>query len=566
MRIGCVLIVLLLTLVSGSVQAVGRKEVACNWLKKEFARSTLSYDEQVAEMEWFIEASKPYRGMTIRVVSERIDTHWYEASVLAKAFSEITGIHVVHELTGEDDLVKKLQAQMDTDENLYDAYINDSDLIGTHFRYQKVVPLGRFMQTAAKAETLPTLDLEDFIGIDFVTAPDGIIYQLPDQQFANLYWYRHDWFNRPDLKSRFKKIYGYPLGVPKNWSAYEDIAEFFTVHVKTIDGQRVWGHMDYAAEDPSLGWRISDAWLSMAGAGDIGLPNGVPVDDWGIRVLGCRPVGASVARGGALNGPAANYAVNKFIEWLDKFAPPEAKTMNFTEAGKVVGQGQIAQQIFWYTAFTAALSKPGLPVVNADGTPKWRVAPSPRGAYWDQGMKRGYQDAGAWTLMKSTPIDRQKAAWLYAQFVVSKTVSLTKTLVGLTPVRRSDIESQEMTMQAPKLGGFVEFYRSRGRDLWTPTGVNVPNYPRLSTLWWRYIAQAVTGKLTTARAMDELAHAMDAELATMAKRDDMICKPVLNDPKPAAYWYALAGAPKPKRNEKPRGETWDYQEALNAWQ
>ncbi len=566
LRIGCVLIVLLLTLVSGSVQAVGRKEVACNWLKKEFARSTLSYDEQVAEMEWFIEASKPYRGMTIRVVSERIDTHWYEASVLAKAFSEITGIHVVHELTGEDDLVKKLQAQMDTDENLYDAYINDSDLIGTHFRYQKVVPLGRFMQTAAKAETLPTLDLEDFIGIDFVTAPDGIIYQLPDQQFANLYWYRHDWFNRPDLKSRFKKIYGYPLGVPKNWSAYEDIAEFFTVHVKTIDGQRVWGHMDYAAEDPSLGWRISDAWLSMAGAGDIGLPNGVPVDDWGIRVLGCRPVGASVARGGALNGPAANYAVNKFIEWLDKFAPPEAKTMNFTEAGKVVGQGQIAQQIFWYTAFTAALSKPGLPVVNADGTPKWRVAPSPRGAYWDQGMKRGYQDAGAWTLMKSTPIDRQKAAWLYAQFVVSKTVSLTKTLVGLTPVRRSDIESQEMTMQAPKLGGFVEFYRSRGRDLWTPTGVNVPNYPRLSTLWWRYIAQAVTGKLTTARAMDELAHAMDAELATMAKRDDMICKPVLNDPKPAAYWYALAGAPKPKRNEKPRGETWDYQEALNAWQ
>ena len=36
-------------------------------------------------------------------------------------------------------------------------------------------------------------------------------------------------------------------------------------------------------------------------------------------------------------------------------------------------------------------------------------------------MKLGYQDAGSWTLFKSTPVDRRKAAWLYAQFVVSKT-------------------------------------------------------------------------------------------------------------------------------------------------
>ena len=35
-------------------------------------------------------------------------------------------------------------------------------------------------------------------------------------------------------------------------------------------------------------------------------------------------------------------------------------------------------------------------------------------------------------LLKNTPLNRKKAAWLYAQFVVSKTVSLTKTLIGLT--------------------------------------------------------------------------------------------------------------------------------------
>ena len=95
--------------------------------------------------------------------------------------------------------------------------------------------------------------------------------------------------------------------------------------------------------------------------------------------------------------------------------------MTFSESGPVPAQGNIAQQIFWYTAFTADMVKPGLPVVNADGTPKWRMAPSPHGSYWKDGMKLGYQDAGSWTLLKSTPVDRRKAAWLYAQFVTSKT-------------------------------------------------------------------------------------------------------------------------------------------------
>ena len=82
--------------------------------------------------------------------------------------------------------------------------------------------------------------------------------------------------------------------MPVNWSAYEDIADFFTNDVKEIDGVRVYGHMDYGKKDPSLGWRFTDAWLSMAGNGDKGIPNGLPVDEWGIRVEGCRPVGSSV--------------------------------------------------------------------------------------------------------------------------------------------------------------------------------------------------------------------------------------------------------------------------------
>ena len=558
-----------LTLGATSLTAIAdpSTDVAERLVSTEFTESTLTKQEQMEELMWFVNAAKPFQGMTINVASETIATHEYESQVLARAFSELTGITVVHDLIQEGDVVEKLQTQMQSGRNIYDAYINDSDLIGTHFRYGKVVPVSDMIENEAKNLTLPTLDLQDFIGLDFTTGPDGKLYQLPTQQFANLYWFRADWFEREDLKKQFKEIYGYELGVPLNWSAYEDIADFFTNTVKSLDGERVYGHMDYGKKDPSLGWRFTDAWFSMAGAGDPGLPNGLPVDEWGIRVEGCRPVGASVSRGGATNGPAAVYATTKYVDWLRDYAPPQAQGMTFSEAGPVPSQGNVAQQIFWYTAFTAAMTSPGLPVVNEDGTPKWRMAPSPKGPYWEEGMKLGYQDAGAWTFMSSTPEKRRLAAWLYAQFTVSKTVSLMKTLTGLTPIRESDLNSQQMTDAAPKLGGLVEFYRSPARSQWTPTGTNVPDYPKLAQLWWQNVAEAASGEKTPQEALDNLARAQDRVMQRLERANVQgECGPKLNEERDPEYWLNQPGAPKARLNdEKPQGRTIAYEELLESW-
>ncbi|MEO0436942.1 MAG: ABC transporter substrate-binding protein [Pseudomonadota bacterium] len=540
---------------------------AQRWISEEFAASTLSQQEQIDELAWFTEASQPFRGMKISVVSETLTTHQYESETLTKAFYDITGIRVTHDLIQEGDVIEKLQTQMQSGENVYDAYVNDSDLIGTHSRYGYVVPLSDFMAGEGADVTSPTLDLDDFIGLSFTTGFDGKIYQLPDQQFANLYWFRYDWFSRPEFQTRFKEKFGYELGVPLNWSAYEDIAEFFSNDIQTIDGERVYGHMDYGKKDPSLGWRFTDAWLSMAGAGDRGIPNGVPVDEWGIRVEGCRPVGSSVTRGGATNGPAAVYALSRYSDWLKGYAPPEAAGMTFSEAGPVPAQGRIAQQIFWYTTFTADMIKDELAVVDDQGLPRWRMAPSPRGPYWEEGMKLGYQDAGSWTFLKSTPLERRKAAWLYAQFVTSKTVSLKKTLVGLTPIRESDINSAELTELAPKLGGLVEFYRSPARTAWTPTGNNVPDYPKLAQLWWANVANAVSGEATAQAALDQLAKEQDRVLERLQRYDVMgDCGPLLNEERDASYWLTQPGAPKAKLvNEKPPGETVPYDSLLQVW-
>jgi glycerol transport system substrate-binding protein len=100
--------------------------------------SVLSEDEQKAEMEFFINAAKPFAGMEHQ---RGVRDHRHPCLRIPGSRDprspQITGINITHDLIGEGDVVEKLQTQMQTGENIYDAYVNDSDLIGTHWRYQQ---------------------------------------------------------------------------------------------------------------------------------------------------------------------------------------------------------------------------------------------------------------------------------------------------------------------------------------------------------------------------------------------------------------------------------------------
>ncbi|TIV10871.1 MAG: carbohydrate ABC transporter substrate-binding protein, partial [Mesorhizobium sp.] len=149
-----------LVLLLGAGHAYAGMDEAKAFLDKEIGDlSTLSRADQEKEMQWFIDAAKPFAGMDIKVVSETIATHSYESQVLAPAFSAITGIKVTHDTIQEGDVVEKIQTQMQTGQNLYDGWVNDSDLIGTHWRYQQVRNLTDWMAGDGKDVTNPNLDL-----------------------------------------------------------------------------------------------------------------------------------------------------------------------------------------------------------------------------------------------------------------------------------------------------------------------------------------------------------------------------------------------------------------------
>ena len=173
-------------LIKSSTSHAQQVDAAKKWVDNEFQPSTLSKDEQMAELEWFIHAAKPYKGMQLNTVSEILKVHEYESQVLTKAFDEITGIKVNHNLMDEGLLVDKIEIEMQSGRPIYDFWMNDSDFIGTHPRYHDIVggSLTDFMANDAKDITSPRIDLPDFMGLSFGTFTDGKLYQLPDQQFA----------------------------------------------------------------------------------------------------------------------------------------------------------------------------------------------------------------------------------------------------------------------------------------------------------------------------------------------------------------------------------------------
>src|SRR6195256_2152045 len=99
--------------------AFADEAAAKKWIDSEFQPSTLSKDDQMKEMQWFIKAAEPYKGMEINAVSETLTVHEYESRTLAKAFEEITGIKVKHDVIQEGDVVEKIQTQMQYGNNVY---------------------------------------------------------------------------------------------------------------------------------------------------------------------------------------------------------------------------------------------------------------------------------------------------------------------------------------------------------------------------------------------------------------------------------------------------------------
>ena len=79
-----------------------------------------------------------------------------------------------------------------------------------------------------------------------------------------------------------------------------------------------------------------------------------------------------------------------------------------------------------------------------------------------------------------------------------------------------------------------------------------------------------SGAFTPQEAMDRLAGEMDITMARMQRADEGAnvyggCGPRLNEEKDASEWLGKGGAKAKLENEKPQGETVNYDELVKRW-
>ena len=142
------------------------------------------------------------------------------------------------------------------------VWINDSDLIGTHARYGYVVPLSDFMAGEGKDVTLPTLDVDDFMGKSFTTGPGRAnctsfrISSLPIFTGSVTTGSAERISKRNSRRST-----GMNWGCRSTGRLMRILPNFSPSMFREIDGKAIFGHNDYGKKAPDLGWRFTDAWL-----------------------------------------------------------------------------------------------------------------------------------------------------------------------------------------------------------------------------------------------------------------------------------------------------------------
>ena len=252
---------------------------------------------------------------------------------LTKEFTAETGIDVNFEFVPWPNFADRMLNELNNKGKTFDLLIGDSQWIGAGAVYGHYVKLNDFFDK----EGISMNDFSPATVYAYSTWPKGSenYYALPAMGDALAWAYRKDWFDRPELKSEFKKKHGYDLGVPASWDQLYDMCTFF--QGREIDGQKRYG----AAINTE---RVSE-----------GITMGVTAAmyAWGMEYENPnKPYDME----GYFNSPQAVEAVEFYRKLYEDCAPPGHSDAYMVANLDAYKSGQVAFQMNWY-AFWPGVSK-----------------------------------------------------------------------------------------------------------------------------------------------------------------------------------------------------------------
>ena len=443
----------------------------------------------VTNPDWWKKAAEPYKGVTIKGISESTPPSRAMMEVAGPQFEELTGIKVEFEVTSWDEMYNKTIQDMQTGSGIYDFVYVEQDIIYAYLAQNWLTNLTPFVGNTAI--TNPDFDLPDFTSfIENFKDSKGDLYAVPFEAFLKSYVYRTDLFGDPEIQAAYKAKYNKDLAVPTTWEDYTNIAQFFTEYGKE-KGIELYGHIAQAKTHPCVAYEMCETIWPAWG-----------IYNWGINLEKMR---ASKANGGTLDSDQAKAAFKWYVDML-KWAPPGVKTYTWDETAATFGAGKIAQGLIYLENLGWWSDPAKSEVAGKIGVALPPVVPQAMEDAKSGKGYIGYYDGGALGIPHSSK--NKEAAWLFAQWVARKEWQGEFAKLGTRVVRKSTFDDPIVKDLDPKMGNYFTFLKDEG-----PLFRGAPPLPMhrpLNELYLKWVAKAVAGEVSPEDALDNLAKEVDA--------------------------------------------------------
>jgi multiple sugar transport system substrate-binding protein len=448
-----------------------------------------------ARADFWSDAAAPYKGVTIRGISESTPPSNYVKEVLGPEFTKATGINVEFEATSWDQMYDKAIKDMEANTGIYDFVYIEQDIIYSYLARDFLVNLSTMLKEQPELAA-PEFSFDDFTSfIDYFKDPDaGDVYGVPMEAFIKVYLYRKDLFENPDAQAAFQEQHGYDLAPATTHDQHRDIAEFFTAWGEEND-QELWGTTVQATSGhPASFYEFFETIAPSFG-----------VYDWGIDL---ETGGATVDNGGTMNSDEAKAALEFWLGLLP-FAPPEATSSTWDEVAASFAAGRAAQG--WVYGENAAWIATDESRSNVVGNVGVALPPTAEGVIEEAEAGEGYigyYDGGAFGIPHSSK--NKEAALLWLQYIGQPSVQADWAVAGARIVHEATYDDPKVQAQDEKVDGYYTLMREKG-----PLFAGAPPYPfhaQVREVIAPYIYDAIVGNRTPGDALDEAATAAEAEL------------------------------------------------------
>lgn len=254
---------------------------------------------------------------------------------LSKDFEAQSGITMKFEFVPWPNFADRMLNELNSGGQLCDLLIGDSQWIGGSAENGHYVKLNDFFD----AEGISMDDFAPATVYAYSTWPKGEpnYYALPAMGDANGWFYRKDWFARPEIQAAFKEKHGRDLAEPKTQKELLEIAQFF--QGMEIDGQTVYGASIFT-ERGSEG-------ITMGATGALYA--------WGFKY---ENTPGKYDMEGAVNSAAAVEALEFYKELYKTATPPGYDNAYMEQSLDAFKSGQVAMAMNWFAFFPGLYADP----------------------------------------------------------------------------------------------------------------------------------------------------------------------------------------------------------------